>query len=348
MRTASFSAFGRLAVLRAAVTAGLMLFIDGRIAKAQRVLENDQMRLELIGLKRWTISMIQDSLSRHAPNDSLLSHACAAILREKLKFADASVTYYTTTSSGQAMKPYAAVTVIEPQDSALVRYRDVFQDSLPTRHEWKAVIAIFEDHNIAFQSAIQRAAFLLSDNPIAIDDSTIGPALPLRPFLRANRTAKSHRLAIATLSTDGNWRNRVAAAVLLANFGSDDSAWLALMEGLRDPEAAVRSTAVQVISALRSGAPRRVNWARERQTLRALLGGTNLFAHNEVMEVLAATQVDPALARSLLADNGHIVLAKLGSQGVSERQAARRFLVQAAGRDLGPDPAAWLELLRGL
>jgi hypothetical protein len=43
--------------------AGLMC-LAARVASPQTVLENDQMRLELIGLKRWTVSMIQDSLRR--------------------------------------------------------------------------------------------------------------------------------------------------------------------------------------------------------------------------------------------------------------------------------------------
>jgi hypothetical protein len=77
--------------------------------------------------------MIQDSLRRYAPKDSLLSHACAAILREKLKFADASVVYHTTTIAGKPMKPYMAVTVVEPQDSGLIRYREPFRDSQPAR-----------------------------------------------------------------------------------------------------------------------------------------------------------------------------------------------------------------------
>src|SRR3954471_24095654 len=76
------------------------LITAARLAGAQTVLEKAQMRLELIGLKRWTIPMIQDSLHRYAPNDSLLSHACAAVLREKLKFADAAVVYRTMVVDG--------------------------------------------------------------------------------------------------------------------------------------------------------------------------------------------------------------------------------------------------------
>ena len=94
------------------------------------ILETPAARLELIGLKRWTLGMIQDSLARYAPGESLASHACAAILRQKLGFADAAAQYYSP--SPGSTKGYWAVPVVEPQDSARVRYRELPRDSLPT------------------------------------------------------------------------------------------------------------------------------------------------------------------------------------------------------------------------
>ena len=326
----------------------ILLCVAAPVASAQSTLENDQLRLELIGLKRWTVPMIEDSLRRYAPTDSLLSHACAAILRQKLKFADASVMYYTTEIDGKPRKPYLAVTVVEPQDSALIRYSGPFRDSLPARRAWASIRTVFEKHNMAFQQAVQRPDFLWSDAPLRGADSTLAPALPLRRYLRAHRAAKDRQLALAALASDGNSVNRVAAAVLLANFSSSDSVWWALTDALRDPIGQVSGTASQVLSALTRRAPRRVNWAPATQSLRSILDGTNLFAHNQLMEVLAATQIEPALARPLLKDGGYIVLAKLGSEGLAERQAARRFLVQIAGRDLGNDPGAWRDWLHGL
>jgi hypothetical protein len=318
-------------MLPAASVAAVLLCLAAQVAGSQSILENDQMRLELIGLKRWTVPMIQDSLRRYAPNDSLLSHACAGILREKLRFADASVMYYTT-NSGEQTKPYVAVTVVEPQDSALIRYRGPFRDSLRARRAWEPVRAVFEHHNEAFQGSIQRPKFLLSDAPLRDVDSTVRLAMPLRRFLRAHRASRDRQLALAALAADGNEQNRVAAVLILANFASEDSAWWALAEALRDPSVAVHNTAAQLLSTLRRDAPRHVNWAPATETVRAILDGTNLFAHNELMEVLAATEVDRALARPLLKDGGYIVLAKLQSQGTLERQAARRFLMRLACR----------------
>jgi hypothetical protein len=256
--------------------------------------------------------------------------------------------YYTTTVGGTQTKPYLVVTVVEPQDSGLVRYRGPFRDSLPDRPTWAPVREAFDKHNTAFQRAVQRPGFLSSDAPLAEADSALRPALPLRGFLRANNTSSDRRLALTTLASDGNRRNRLAAVVLLVNFASNDSAWWALADALRDPEARVIGTANQVLSALRRGAPRRVNWAPASRTIRAILDGTSLVAHNDMMELLAATRVDPALARPLLKGGGHLVLAKLRSQGIAEQQAARQFLVQVAGRDLGDDPAVWEEWLRRL
>jgi hypothetical protein len=330
------------------VACAILLSMATQVVTAQTLLENSELRLELIGLKRWTVPMIEDSLRRYAPRDALLSHACAAVLREKLKFADASAMYYTSTIDGKQEKTYVAVTIVEPQDSGLIRYRGPFQDSLPARRAWAPIRAVFEKHNIAFQTALQRPDFLSSDAPLSKSDSALAPALPFRRYLRAHRAPRDRQLAMAALASDGNSENRVAAAALLANFSNSDSTWWALTDALRDPMGAVSATAGEVLSALTRGAPRRVNWAPATPALRAILDGTNLFAHNQLMEVLAATQIDSALARPLLKDGGYLVLAKLGSQGRAERQAAHRFLVQIAGRDLGDAPGAWQEWIGGL
>jgi hypothetical protein len=211
--------------MRTTITCATLLCVATRVAPAQTIIENDQLRLELIGLKRWTVPMIEDSLRRYAPADSLLSHACAAVLREKLKFADASVVYHTTTMNRKPEKPYLAVTVVEPQDFGLIRYRGPFWDSLPPRRAWAPIRAVFEKHNIAFQTAVQRPDFLSSDAPLRAADSALAPALPVRRYLHAHHTPKDRQLALTTLATDGNWANRVAAAALLTNFASSDSAW---------------------------------------------------------------------------------------------------------------------------
>ena len=54
-------------------------------------LKTEDAEIEIIGLREWTLEMVQDSLAKYAPEDGLATHACAAALRTKLGFADASV-----------------------------------------------------------------------------------------------------------------------------------------------------------------------------------------------------------------------------------------------------------------
>ena len=284
--------------------------------------------------------MIQDSLRAHAPKDSLLSHACAAVLRNKLKFADASVVLYPAAYTGAA-KDYMAVTVVEPQDSARVRYRPEPRDSAPDVPAWAPVRRVLGAAPMAAQFILQRPDLLRGARAPAPADSDAAGALGLGDFLRGHGDVADRDQALRTLATDGNYRNRAAAVYVLANFAGEDRVWWALADALRDQDGRVSGAAGQLLSGLAKTAPRPVNWAPAADTLRAVLDGTNLFAHNGLMEVLAATRIAPALAPALLRGGGDIVLAKLGAAGENERRAARAFLVAIAGRDLGTEPRAW-------
>jgi hypothetical protein len=320
-------------------TIGMLGMAAGALRAQRAVLENDAMRVELIGLKRWTLPMLQDSLSRYAPHDSLLSHSCAAILRGTLHFADAAAEY---AGSGPNEKTHVTVTVVEPQDSALIHYRAPYRDSQPDRRAWAPIGEAFDRHNQAFQYAVQHSTVLLADAPLAGMDTVANDVRSMRALVRRDHRPATRRAALATLRRDGNARNRVAAVVVLSQFASVDSTWWALAEGLRDPDGAVRATSIQVLGMLSHSAARAVDWTPVVPALRALLDGTNLFAHNQVMETLVATRVGPALAPRLLGGGGGaIVLAKLGALDPRASTAAHDLLTRLAGRDLGDDPAAW-------
>lgn len=338
-------------LLSAVLTSILILPTTGRAQATQRVhneiLETPTVRLELIGLKRWTLAMIQDSLARYAPGDSLTSHACAAILRGKLGFADAAVQYYPP-PSGANTKGYFAVPVVEPQDSARVRYRARPRDTVPDRADWAAALATFKKHNQVFQSAIQWPAFLLGRlDPDSIEPR-LAPARPLLEFLRAHRTEADRRVAVWTLAQDGNAPQRAIAAVMLAGFSQSDSTWWALADALRDQDGMVSATASQVLSTLSVVAAKPVNWAPVVEGVRAVLDGTNLFVHSDMLAVLAATRVDRSLASPLLRGGGELVLAKLRSEDSIGSRAAQRFLTQVSGRDFGGNAAEWEAWVRSL
>jgi hypothetical protein len=338
-------------LLSVSLVSTLTLPTAGRAQVAQSVhnelLETPTARLELIGLKRWTLAMIQDSLTRYAPSDSLTSHACAAILRGKLGFADAAAQYYPPGFEGST-KGYWAVPVVEPQDSARVRYRAHPRDSVPDRADWGPALAIFRQHNQVFQSAIQWPSFLLGRMHPNSVEPRLAPARPLLEFLREHRTEADRRSALWTLAHDGNAHQRAVAAVVLAAFADRDSTWWALADALRDQDGMVSATASQVLSTLSQSAARSVSWAPVADGVRAVLDGTDLFAHNTLLDALAATRVDPALASALLRGGGELVLAKLRSQDPSGARAAHRFLTQVSGRDFGHSAALWENWVRSL
>jgi hypothetical protein len=316
--------------------------------EADAILELPNARLQVIGLKRWTLSMLQDSLARRAPGQSLASHACAAVLRKTLGFPDAAVQYYGPGFQREDTKGFWAVTVIEPQDSARVRYRPEPEDSLPDPPGWAAALEVIEQQNRAFQAAIQRPAFLLASVLPDTLDPDLLPARPLLEFLLTHGTSADRRQALRILTKDANGMHRALSAVLLARFAEDDSTWGTLVDALRDPNGIVSATASQVLGTLGHALPRTVNWTPFVPSLRALLDGTNLFAYNTVLTLLAQTKVSPALARPLLRGGGELLVAKLRSQDPFASHAAHRLLVQLAGEDLGVDAIKWQRWLAAL
>ena len=315
---------------------------------SQTVIHTQKATIELIGLKRWTKQMIDDSLSKYAPGDSLTGHACAAILRGKLRFADAAVNVITNLPEYQ-FKNYVAITVVEPSDSAKIVYRPAFRDSLPTRANWAAVVDAFKNHSGMTQLALQTPSFYAKR--LSSEDSTKFAAItPLHALILERTTATDFDLAIRTLESDGNTFNRVAAAIILSSFADHDAAWWALIDAQRDPSGMVAGTALQVARTMARSKARTVDWAPLGPQVRHILNGTNLFSFSGTLSVLAATNVSPSLATTLLSGGGGIVSAKLRSGDVLAKREIAAFLSRLSGLPASSDVATferWVEGLNG-
>lgn len=316
---------------------------------AQNVIETPNETIEIVGLKHWTIQMIDDSLAKYSPEDKLTAHACAAILRLKLHFADASVSVYTGMTKAQT-KPYVAVTVVEPSDSALIHYKPDFKDTLAIRSEWAEAIAQFKAANELAQTAIQTPSFYASK--LSPKDSTrFEKVRALHDLVATHHSESDFELARRTLDVDGNSSNRVMALLVLSSFVDRDSAWWVVTDALRDPSSGmVNATASQVLRMMAEHSPRTVDWAPVANRLRYVIDGTNLFAFDGLLNVLTSTSVSPALAPALLANGGTILSAKLRSGDAAARQATRGFLAQLSGLPSTDDAklGAWLEQATGV
>jgi hypothetical protein len=330
---------------RRSVVAALAAVLAAPPASAQTVIHTAKSTIEIIGLKRWTTKMIEDSLAKYAEDD-LSVHACAAVLRFKLHFADASVVNYVNFPEFK-FKDYLAITVIEPGDSSLIRYKPRFRDSLPVRAEWaEAVRAI--DSNFVLSRQALRAPSFRAKRLSAEDSVKFAKVEPLRRVLIGNRNDAALDFAIHMLDNDANAANREIAILILANFADRDVAWRALADAQRDPAGRVPSVATEMLQQMLVAPPQRVDWEPVADRLRYILDGTNLFALSTTMDMLVKTNVDPRLAPRLLAGGGTLFRSIFASGNVIAKREISAFLSKLSGLSETSDPATFERWMDGL
>ncbi|HTE43903.1 MAG TPA: hypothetical protein VK636_01560 [Gemmatimonadaceae bacterium] len=333
--------------MRRHLAVALLLGLAASPLASQTILETPTSTIEFVGLKRWTLKMIEDSLAVYAPKDSLTAHACAAILRDKLHFADAAVSTYVGFDKNNPKK-FVAITLVEPQDSALIHYKPAFRDSAATRADWTSAYAAFRANNELAQVAIQTPAFYKAH--LSPEDRVKFTKVDaLHSLLVARRDPRDLEQAIHTLETDRNSQNRTMALIVIASFADRDSAWHALADGLRDPSSGmVNATAAQLLGMLTRSAARPVDWRPMADRLRYIIDGTNLFGLDQLMTTLGATAINSSLAPILLQGGGTIVEAKLHSGDAHAKAAAISFLSQISGTPHSTDPAVLEQWMRNL
>lgn len=342
-------------VFSLAALAGLLTAGVAKTSGAQVAYDAPHARIEVLGLQNWTLKALQDSIRQRVPGQTLADAACMVTLRDSLHFADALVQNLTYSLNGEPARHYLIIKVVEPQDSARVRWRPAPRDSFTVlRPSYAAVILPVTDSlgrlwmsrllgpiQLYHRDPSVRAA-MMRGRP----DAARADAERLWNFLDAHRAEADRRTALAALRKDGPYANRIVAAAVLANFAEQDSTWWALADALRDGNEAVRIAALEVLRRLPA---RPVNWEPAAPTLRALLGGTNVGATQEVLKLLQRTRVSPALARPLLHDNGSWVLTHLRAEYPGASLAAHALLVQLnGGHDLGTSDGAWSRWLATL
>ena len=323
---------------------------------AQVAYDTPHARVEVLGLRHWTLKALQDSIRNRVPGQTLADAACMVTLRDSLHFADALVQSLTISArAGEAAQHYLIIKVIEPQDSARVRWRPAPRDSFKVlRPDYASVVLpvtssvgqllsgrLIEPLQLYGRDPAERATAIRGRSQLIQED-----AERLWNFLDTHRSESDRLTAVAALRQDGPYVNRVVAAAVLANFAEQDSTWWALTEALRDGNEAVRLAALVVLQGLPA---RAVNWAPAIPALRWLLGGTNVLATEDVMALLVRTHVSPAFAHALLHDNSDWVLTHLHAEYPGAKYYAHSLLVQLNnGRDFGENSTAWSRWLATL
>jgi hypothetical protein len=88
-------------------------------------------RVTVIGLRRWTVSMLGDSLHRRSPGTTLEDAACVAVLRDELHFADAFVEWrYFSDGPGRPEQKTLTIKLVEPADARRVQWGERWMATL--------------------------------------------------------------------------------------------------------------------------------------------------------------------------------------------------------------------------
>jgi hypothetical protein len=328
--------------------AALVCSLAAHAQRPARVVLPGGQRIEVLGFRRWTLDMLQDSLAKYAPRTSLASHACAATLRYTLGFADAGSWLFVFDGDTASQN---TVVVREPQDSARVRFRVLPSDTARGRPEWRGARTLLSTHpalmefltstwprgvNAAGTDAERRAP----DEQLATDS--------LVRFLRLHGSARWQAVARRTIDASPNWQDRVVAIAILSGSPQSDASWHALLEAVRDADDRVNGIAAQSLDAMSKVGPRAVDWRPVATGIHALLEGTSLFQFTKVADVLMRTSVGPRDARAVLRGGGDALLEFLSSEHAFFSRRSRSLLTQLRGADLGPNPDAWREWIASL
>jgi hypothetical protein len=316
---------------------------------AQVAYDSPRERVEILGLQQWTLQMLRDSVRSRIPGLELHDAACMIVLRDSLGFADALVNNLRYATGGDApAREFLVIKLVEPQARGRVQWLRVRRDTFTVlRPEYAPIVLAATDSEGGFWTGrvlwpLQFYGRGLQARAEATANAPAGAradAERLWMFLANRRSDGDWRKSYRVLRRDGDYANRLVAASILANFPERDSTWLALTDALRDPHEAVRSAAAMVLQGFPA---RKVDWAPEVETLRLLVGGTNVGATQQVFEMLARTEVAPSLARQLLQTNEYWILSHLRAEYPGAASSARALLVQLhGGVDLGAGDAAW-------
>lgn len=310
-----------------------------------QVIAGPQGPVEFIGLQQWTAQKLFDAIRELDPDRPF--HACAAVMRLDLGFADAAAFGYRSSPSAER---YTVVVGVE--DSSRVRYRPAGSEAVALPETWKELRTLIEENLGTLNAAaftlhargpwddLRQFAEMIGTDPEALDQ--------MRDLLDRVNGEEDRRLAHEVLARDSAGLARATAALVLANFMEDDTSWHALVGSLIDSDGRVFAVAARILDGLMTRELDPFDWSAVPAPLHALLAGTNPFAFNSILRILVATDIDPAFARSLIRENPDLLLAHAGAEHQPTRGPALAFLRAASGEDFGTDVEAWTAWVEGL
>lgn len=304
--------------------------------------------VEVAGLKRWTVPMIQDSLNAYVPGTSLFRKDCKDAIQREFTIFPQSVIIQNAADSAVTI----FLAVIEPGDKKLITVRTFTGDPKRSSAPWTGLSELTRTRFTSVRNAMllnveARAAGLTPVLTKALRADSV-EFTRVWDLLATQRTPKDLAAARQVLATSPNAYDRLAAIVILSGFDHDDAAWHALIGALLDPKDTVREYARAVLQSFGRNFTRTVDWGPAAPDVHAVLQGSDLWSLTETLDLLVATGVQPELAVPLLRGGGNGVLMFAGAQNSWARGPAYRFLHAISGKDLGGNPEQWRKWIASL
>ena len=322
--------------------------------------------VEIIGLRRWTVGMLRDSLKKYAPGEDLDADATAANLRNLLGFADAAMSVHNVVFD-EDESTIITLAVREPTDSARVHYAPQSLDTVPERADWRPVTDPLVNDTTGRLLQIVAGAQLEGPSRLVIDSTVRSrrfthregydyespadslAARPVLDVLATKNTAADFDAAVRAAASSNSGPDRAAAALILANFPDRDEAWRSLLRlAVGREQARDAFIAQRALVELSERAPRPVDWSPMESTIREVLDGTALAALAPLATALAATGASPAQAAAYLGNGAEMLTALVESDNPDIRDAGHDLLVRLRGQDLGFEPQPWRDCVRTL
>ncbi|MDE2796649.1 MAG: hypothetical protein OXL34_17675 [Gemmatimonadota bacterium] len=327
-----------------ALVGAAVLFAATTSQAASQVIPGPNGPVEFIGLQKWDAQRLFDAIRELDPDRPF--HACAAVMKMDLGFADAAAFSYMTGFSADSER-YTVVVGVE--DSSGVRYRRAGSETLVLPETWENLKTLVSEDMATVDAAAQ--TLHASDDQarefagfMGADPETLAR---VRHLVRGANGEEDRRLAHEVLARDSARWARAAATLVLGNFIDDDRSWHALAGSLIDSQTRVRTVASGILTGLILQKPDPVDWSGARGALSALFGGTNPFAFRDMLGVLSLTGIDPEFGQQLLRENPDLLLAHAGAEHERTRGTALTFLKVVSGEDFGTDVEAWTAWVKG-
>lgn len=314
----------------------------GAASSVADVLEGPNGPVEFLGLENWTAPKLFDAIKDTAQNRGF--HACAAVMKSDLDFSDAAVFVFMDNWEDGSWQGYTVVVGVE--ETPDVQYRTAGNETLELPAAWQKLKDVAEeDFNTLSSVVYMRYSYSEPKDAHEIAEqlgANIEEFDEVWALVDILEEATDLGLALEILKKDESWSSRLVATTVLGLIPDKDASLHGLVDSLIDSSYQVTNMAARVIQGLiRSDKASPIDWSGARDTLLALLAGTNPFVFNDVLKTLIATEINSDFGRELVQAMPDLILAHAGAEHEEFGKPAQDFLAAISGEDFGRDVEAW-------